>query len=69
MSGSETGSEGAERGGGGRRGGDLASKTLSLVSHLSVSIEWPVVMLVQWLEPLQEGPGLVTLVPALTFHG
>jgi len=31
MSGSETGSEGAERGGG-RRGGDLASKTLLLVN-------------------------------------
>jgi len=33
MSGSETGSEGAERGGG-RRGGDLASKTLLLVNIL-----------------------------------
>ena len=38
MSGSETGSEGAERGGGGRgggaRGGDLASKTLILVNSI-----------------------------------
>ena len=61
MSGSETGSEGAERGGGGRRGGDLASKTLSLVSLLSVSIECHAchgaLSEVQWLEPLQEGPG------------